>query len=338
MAPVTVVGAGIAGLAVANFLARAGFPVTVIERAPGPTAEGAGIQISPNAAHVLAALGILDAVRARAVAPEAIELLDGDQLLSRFELGTEIARRTRAPYLVVARATLRDCLLDALPANVSLRYGEAFTPRAGPVIGADGVNSAVRNAFARSARETGWTAWRRLAERSDEPVTRVRLAANEHRVAYPLPDATNEVWIRRTGEPKPGPDWRPWHVLAVRPDTPWTNGVTVLIGDAAHAMPPYAAQGGAMALEDAATLAAFMIEHEPARAFARYEQERRPRIDAVRTLTESNRRIYHMSGPLRLARNFAMRLAPQAALQRRMAWIYDWKPPEAVRSTTTPSR
>ena len=350
MPRVTVAGAGIAGLAVGSFLARAGFEVDIRERSEAPSADGAGIQLSPNACHVLHALGILDAVRAVAVAPSAVELQDGDRPLSRFELGERIERSGGAPYLVCARAGLRDALLDALPAAAAVSYGSPFAATDGIVIGADGVGSVVRDLVPGAARpvDTGWTAWRRTTEAASGDTTRVLLSPDEHRVAYPLRSSLNEVWVRRSDCPAPGADWTPWPVLAVDPDGSWSHGSTVLIGDAAHAMPPYAAQGGAMALEDAAELAAALTASpdDPPAAFLRYEKARRPRIEAVACLTRANRRIYHLAGPMRHARNVAMRLAPQAVLQRRMAWVYGWKPPAGLepgraadlRSTSEPSR
>ena len=158
------------------------------------------------------------------------------------------------------------------------------------------------------------------------------LASDEHRVAYPLPSGLNEVWIRPDCFQPPDGTWTPWPVLRVNFDRAWSDGRTVLIGDAAHAMPPYAAQGGAMALEDASVLAALLAKQtDSPGAIAAYERERRPRIARIAALTEANRQIYHHDGLMRIARNAAMRLSPQVLVQRRMDFVYSWRPP-TVRS------
>src|SRR6056297_4367592 len=73
---IAVIGAGIGGLAVAQALARRGADVTVLEQAPEIAEVGAGIQISPNGARVLDALGLGAELRARAVTAQAAQLCD----------------------------------------------------------------------------------------------------------------------------------------------------------------------------------------------------------------------------------------------------------------------
>ena len=99
---IAVAGAGIAGLTVALCLARAGQASTVFERAPEFHEIGAGIQLSPNAMHVLAGLGLADAVTRKASEPEAIDIRDGPTgallasiPLRRRRLGTSCTRPKR---------------------------------------------------------------------------------------------------------------------------------------------------------------------------------------------------------------------------------------------------
>src|SRR6201999_2126176 len=81
--------------------------------------------------------------------------------------------------------------------------------------------------------------------------------------------------------------WRKWALFTVSSGGPWSNGAVALLGDAAHAMLPFAAQGAAMAIEDAAVLAKCLAERAsegpaafPA-ALQRYSQLRRPRVSSV---------------------------------------------------------
>ena len=90
----------------------------------------------------------------------------------------------------------------------------------------------------------------------------------------------------------------------------WTApGGIALIGDAAHAMTPYAAQGAAMAIEDAETLAGHVLAQPDsvAAALAAWEKERRQRIDRVARRGTFNRFAWHASGPVAMVRNIVLR-------------------------------
>ena len=373
-----IIGAGIAGLAAARALAQAGLRSTVLERTAEPAREGAGLQLSPNACHVLRQLGVLRVIAAASFAPQAVLLRrarDG-RLLSRFELGQTIRERHGAPYLIVERAVLRNALLAICQdhPDVELRFGEGLADAAlhrngatvltdagreivsAGIVGADGVHSATRRLVpaARAAEPTGWTAWRATAPLPPEmplphdasQATNAWLGRSAHLVHYPMPtaDRLNLVAVLPEGTVEPPLDWLadwapavretiasaggwvPWTVRSVPPGA-WAHRSALLIGDAAHAMPPYAAQGAAMALEDATTLARHARSHDDlAEAWQAHVRERRPRVRAVAALTAANSRIYHMGRPASLARDLAMGLAPQFVLQRRMDALYGWTP------------
>jgi salicylate hydroxylase len=92
-------------------------------------------------------------------------------------------------------------------------------------------------------------------------------------------------------------------------------------------MLPYLAQGAAMALEDACVLAREVDRNEDVEAaFSAYAEERFARVSLVQAHASAQGRIYHMAGPMRLARNAALRLMPESLFLQRLAWIYDWKP------------
>lgn len=105
----------------------------------------------------------------------------------------------------------------------------------------------------------------------------------------------------------------------------WQDGRAVLIGDAAHAMMPFAAQGAAMAIEDAYELAAFLSDRPVAEALAHFERHRAPRIAKLRQRGAFNRFAYHARGPIRIGRDLVLGLKPPQSLAADLDWIYGYR-------------
>jgi salicylate hydroxylase len=127
--------------------------------------------------------------------------------------------------------------------------------------------------------------------------------------------------------------WREWalHTLPALPA--WAQGRVVLLGDAAHPMLPYLAQGGALALEDAVMLADCLRQPgpeprpEPAAALARFEALRAARARRVQAASLRQGRIYHLAPPLSWARDAVLALTPARWLMAGYDWLYAWRPP-----------
>ncbi|MEM6905876.1 MAG: FAD-dependent monooxygenase, partial [Pseudomonadota bacterium] len=123
-----------------------------------------------------------------------------------------------------------------------------------------------------------------------------------------------------------------------RPAQPrWAEGRLALIGDAAHPMLPFMAQGAAMALEDAVALARHLDRAEIAPALTAWEAERWPRVTRVLQRAKANARLFHAASPLaRLLRQGPVaavsRLAPGLAAGQ-LDWLYghDIRPHRARR-------
>jgi salicylate hydroxylase len=117
--------------------------------------------------------------------------------------------------------------------------------------------------------------------------------------------------------------WRAWPLYCRPPICSFAVGRVALVGDAAHPMVPFLAQGAAQAIEDAGALARILAEVEdiPA-AVAIYSRDRVGRAARVQREALKLGRIYHMSGPLAFARDVAMRLRGQRALIERYDWLY----------------
>lgn len=197
-----IVGGGIAGFAAALALARTGWRVRLLERAAEIDEVGAGIQISPNGAAVLSALGV--SVGKAGTPLHAVLLADG--LSGRPVLRLDLARvGYRHPFRSVYRADLIAILFRAAQAagvtvftgacvtgveqgRVTCTDGRIFT--ADLIVGADGVRSGIRDYVLPDHRPafTGHAAWRATiplpAEASDRVV--VYMGPGRHLVGYPL--------------------------------------------------------------------------------------------------------------------------------------------------------
>ncbi|WP_312361792.1 FAD-dependent monooxygenase [Ensifer sp.] len=119
-----------------------------------------------------------------------------------------------------------------------------------------------------------------------------------------------------------------WPLCTVS-DGAWQDGAkTVLIGDAAHAMTPFAAQGAAMAIEDASALATCLADtNDITLALRVFETGRRPRIAQVRRRAAFNRFAYHARGPLRIGRNVILSMKGPEALAADFDWLYGYGAP-----------
>lgn len=206
---VTVVGGGIGGMAAALAMAMRGAQVTILEQAEAITEVGAGLQISPNGAAVLRALGLGHALDEAGTRARAVELIDG--IGGRPVLRLDLARlKPDAPYVFLHRADLIEMLARAArEAGVHLRLlqkidevrlGDDRPPQlvtaqgaeieAPLLIGADGLHSKVRQALNGKVAPffTHQVAWRALVPctRDADPVAQVFMGPGRHIVSYPL--------------------------------------------------------------------------------------------------------------------------------------------------------
>ena len=121
--------------------------------------------------------------------------------------------------------------------------------------------------------------------------------------------------------------WKRWATADREPIGNWSHGRVTLLGDAAHPMLQYLAQGACMALEDAVTLGEALRASggDLAAGFQRYQHARVSRTARVVLLTREMGRVYHARGVERLVRNDLWRgRAPQRSYDA-LEWLYGWK-------------
>jgi salicylate hydroxylase len=121
--------------------------------------------------------------------------------------------------------------------------------------------------------------------------------------------------------------WSAFPIHVVPEAARWTNGRVALIGDAAHAMTPFAAQGAAMAIEDAWTLARSVLAADnDADALRSWEAQRRPRLARVRRRGALNALAWHAGGPTAMARNLVLAMSSPQRLSAGLDWLYGAEP------------
>jgi len=121
--------------------------------------------------------------------------------------------------------------------------------------------------------------------------------------------------------------WQKWALFDRAPQRIRAQGPATLLGDAAHPMLPFLAQGGAMAIEDAAVLARCLEQSdEPVPALRAYEHARAARAARAQREARRNSWRYHLSGPLAFGRDMVLRGMGGERLLHRYDWLYDWKP------------
>jgi 2-polyprenyl-6-methoxyphenol hydroxylase-like FAD-dependent oxidoreductase len=140
---------------------------------------------------------------------------------------------------------------------------------------------------------------------------------------------SSESWARPARDLMALPErWLKWPLYDRPPRPQRGRGAVTLLGDAAHPMLPFLAQGAAMAIEDAAVLAGALaaVPDDAPAALRRYEQARAARTARVWRAARRNDTVYHLPWPASAARNFAMGRMGSERLLAHYDWIYGWRP------------
>jgi salicylate hydroxylase len=118
-------------------------------------------------------------------------------------------------------------------------------------------------------------------------------------------------------------EWRIWPLVERAPPPAWSAGRVALIGDAAHPILPFLAQGAAQAIEDAASLANYLEPGaEISEGLAKFAAARRSRVIRVQNESRHQAWIYHLAPPAAALRDFAIRALGAERITARYDWIY----------------
>lgn len=347
---VLVIGGGIGGLTAAIALNRVGIPAMVYERATELREVGAGITLWTNALKVLRKLGVGAAVEANSTPLRQSELRTwrGD-LLSEMNLA-ELETKYGAPTVGIHRADLQAALADHLGRDritlgaacigytqdtdgVTVRFADGREARGEILIGADGLNSAVRPQLLgpQRPRYAGYTAWRGVGhiDRPEVPVGMTMMAVGRgSQVGYLPIGGGRTYWFATANVPPGGSDgptgakaallerFRDWYtpipaVIEATPEaailrndicdrppvTDWTDGRVTLLGDAAHPTTPNLGQGACMAIESAWVLAG-CVKADGVSGLKAYQEKRFARTAEITTRSWSLGKMFAVESGL----------------------------------------
>lgn len=366
-----VVGGGIGGLSAAAGLHRIGWTVTVLEQADEFGDVGAGISLWPNALRCLDELGV-DLTEHLAPQREGGFRDKSGRQVTRFDAAA-FERLHGRPLGAIHRKDLIAALKNAVPAESLKTGAEVtevhedgrvrFTGgelQADLVVAADGIRSPVRRALFPDHPGpvySGSTAFRGVTR---FPGARLGTSFDRGTEVGVLPLTGGDVYWFASYVTEPGgrPDdlrnkVETWHdpIPALIDATPkeavlhhdlyylatplktYVKGRIALLGDAAHAMPPFLGQGGCQAIEDAIVLAYQLSEKDVEPALKAYDEQRRPRSQkVVRESVRMGKLTSQLANPVAVKLRTALLTAlPAKATVYIGRSITGWRPPRLPR-------
>jgi 2-polyprenyl-6-methoxyphenol hydroxylase-like FAD-dependent oxidoreductase len=344
---VLIVGAGIAGLALAAGLERHGINPTIVEVADSILTRGLGLLLTSNALLALRRIALDDDIIRNGIVQEHFVNADASETpTSDYDFRPLNARY--APNLGVSRKVLMDGLLRGVRSPIRLSTTVTAVQSSGEdvrvvlsdgtevrydlVVGADGIGSRVRSLIAPEIAPVyrSYVAWRTvvpggrflsgtvfmrhqsgsilgsfrigpdlgyvfmLAHEPNVP----RLSRGAHLDRLKELASTFQGDVPSLIQEQNNPDDVVFVPVYEVDTVPYYRGRVVLLGDAAHGIPPILAQGAAMAIEDGVVLSQALISSAAvAQALELYESRRRPRLEFVRSHVRRRSIRFGLEGP-----------------------------------------
>jgi 3-hydroxybenzoate 6-monooxygenase len=291
-------------------------------------------------------------------------------VIYRADLHTLLLEACRAEPHVQLHTHTKVMSFSQSPAKVHALLEDGRTLEADALIGADGLWSRIRETIVADGkpRVSGHIAYRAVLRREDVPANLwsddVRLWGGEktHLVTYPLRrgELFNLVAVFHSNKYDEGwntfgdlgelnerftlacpavkellgkiETWKMWVLCDREPVANWTQGRVTLLGDAAHPMLQYLAQGAGQAIEDSVVLRQ-ALRHTGGNvpdALQHYQKARYLRTGRVQLTARFYGEIYHASGVMRELRNRIFQSGQEAAGFAGLKWMYDGIDPETL--------
>ena len=285
-------------------------------------------------------------------------------VIHRADIHTSMLEATRGSNLIHVETSTKVVSVSQDDAGVTAvdQHGRVF--KADALVAADGVRSVIREKlFNDPPRISGHVVYRAVVPVAEMPLDLqinapvVWAGPDCHLVHYPLRDGQQynlvvtfhsrdeEEWGVTDGSkeevlsyfdgicprarqmlhlPK---TWRRWATADRNPLEKWGDGRVTMLGDAAHGMLQYMAQGACMAIEDAVTLGEAMkhCQGDVVNAFQLYEKSRIPRTARVVLSAREMGRLYHAKGVERLVRNQLWEGRTPERFYDALEWLYGWR-------------
>ncbi|KUL82306.1 hypothetical protein ZTR_09723 [Talaromyces verruculosus] len=343
---ITIVGAGIGGLGAAIALAKKGHKVTVFEAAIKLNEVGAGIQIPPNSSRVVCGYGLRQELEDTVTSPVNIMVrryCTGD-VIAATPLDASFREKYGFPYWLIHRADYQKLLYEVAITNVGAdgiksKVRHSIAGRIEPL---DSPNCAFRATVPAEDIKKDPV----MAALLSDANANCWIGPGRHIMGYQIrKGAMYNVVMSHPGKGEAGrwsepgnldemkaqfagwearltrvlesiSDVLKWKLADLPPLPKWVSRNVVLIGDAAHAMVPYLAQGAAQSIEDGACLAeclerAEQLEDIPALLRA-FEAIRKPRCETVQKGARSNGDVWHLpDGPAQELRDRNWKRTPE---------------------------
>lgn len=368
--PIAVIGGGIGGLTTALTLNQLGHPVSVYESAPEIRPVGAGIVLANNAMQVFRNLSIQHQIEAAGNRVSLMDITDERlRTISSLDL-TRFEGKHGVYNVAIHRGELQKILATELGfdsiklskrlskiernEDFALTFDDNTIERSSILLGADGINSVVRNQLfpPSEIRDTGQVCWRGVCE-MELPNAYLNGAVEAwgrgRRFGFVTIAPQKVYWYAVVSEHLAGDGrltelFKSFHsdildILAatspdtiffsrltdLKPITKWQDNSVCLIGDAAHATTPNMGQGACQAIEDAYTIGRLLRKEMPMeQVFSEYESVRMKKAHRIVNTSWTLGKMAHLDNPLGIwLRNMLMRAIPESTNYKQLETIFD---------------